>query len=109
MKKAPLYSRSRGRMGPPAAPTGPAASREALNATSAPNSAAFEVAAAAGPRVKRPSRLRAYAERHRLVVTAMLAALLVLGGALAGRALIATPVPLTQRDIDAAVRQSLEK
>jgi S1-C subfamily serine protease len=107
MKKAPLYSRSRQRVSLPSA--GTAAARGPVNAASSPSSAAFQAAAEAAPRVKRPSRLRAFGERHRTLVTAMLAALLVLGGGVAGRALVAPPVQITQRDIDAAVRQTLEK
>ena len=108
MKKAPLYSRSRQRVGPSLS-TGPAVPRDAVNATSSPNSAAYQVAAAVVPRTRKPSRLRAYADRHRVLVAAMLAVLLVLGGAVGGRALVAPPYQLTQKDIDAAVRHSLEK
>jgi S1-C subfamily serine protease len=109
MKKAPLYSRSRQRVGLSPS-TGSAARPGALGAASSPNSAAFQVAdEAAPPRVKRSSRLRGYAQRHRVLMAGMLAAFLVLSGGFAGRALVAPPVQLTQRDIDYAVRQSLEK
>jgi S1-C subfamily serine protease len=87
MSKVPLYSRSR-------RPVAPAAS--------------VEVAAAA-PAVKQPARWRAWLARHPGpawgVGGALLAALLILG------TLMARPAPhrITQDDIDAAVRESLEK
>src|SRR5262249_5981818 len=109
MKKAPLYSRSRQRIAPPALPSGAAAQRESVN--TAPSLGSPASGGTATPPLARrfASRMRGWTERHRLMAGAMLAALLVLGGAFADRALVAQPVPLTQRDIDAAVRQSLEK
>lgn len=90
MKKAPLYSRTRR---PPPATPGPAA--------------APSTAAAAPP--KPPGRLRRFAARHP-------APLWGLGGALVALAVVFGTLgikpgqrPLTQDDIDAAVRHTLEK
>ncbi len=47
--------------------------------------------------------------RHRIFAAALAAAMLVLAGGLADRALTAPAAALTQKDIDAAVRHSLEK
>jgi serine protease DegQ len=109
MKKAPLYSRSRQRSGLPASSTGPVGPRQALMAASSPNTAAPASPARITWRTRWQARWHASVERHRLAFTALLAALLVLGGGIAGRALVAPPVQITQKDIDAAVRQSLEK
>jgi S1-C subfamily serine protease len=103
MKKAPLYSRSRQRSVSPAPSVGPTVPPAAVIAASAPNPAK----PSAVSRLR--ARVHAMVDRHRILVTALLASLLVLGGGLAGRALVALPAPLTQKDIDAAVRQSLEK
>jgi hypothetical protein len=46
--------------------------------------------------------------RHRIVAAALAAAMLLLAGGLADRALTAPAAALTQKDIDAAVRHSLE-
>jgi S1-C subfamily serine protease len=106
MKKAPLYSRSRQRLGPPAEASVPVRSREPSTATSSPGSSA------PNPAPARPTRwhqLRERLARQRLAVATVAAAMLVLLGGVAGRALIPAPIILTQKDIDAAVRSSLEK
>src|SRR5436190_5610776 len=110
MKKAPLYSRSRHRSGAPTEVQGAARSRDASTATPSPTSpaaAAGEPVAAARP--TRRARWHAAASRHRLKLATLAAAMLVLLGGIGGRALVAPPIVLTQKDIDSAVRHSLEK
>ena len=110
MKKAPLYSRSRHRSGAPTEAQGAARSRDVSIATPSPTSSAAsagEPVAAARP--TRRARWHAAASRHRLKVATLAAAMLVLLGGIGGRALVAPPIVLTQKDIDNAVRHSLEK
>ena len=104
MKKAPLYSHSRQRSVPPARPTEKADQAPASNAAPSP-------AAPAGGSQPRPrlSRWQELLGRHRIFAAALAAAMLVLAGGLADRALTAPSATLTQKDIDAAVRHSLEK
>ena len=89
MRKAPLYSRS---------PRQAAALSPAVEAA--------PVVAPDAPAAAQPPRVRRF---RRTALAAMFGALLVLMGALAGRAFLPTTPPLTQRDIDASVRRSLEK
>lgn len=102
MKKAPLYSRSRQRAMPPArSPDDPAPEADAPQASAAAAPTALLPA--------RPSRLRGFFGRHRLVVATLSAVLLVAAGALGQRAMLAPPQVLTQKHIDMAVRSALEK
>jgi serine protease DegQ len=104
MKKAPLYSRSRQRSGVPMASTETAPAALPSTATSSPTPAD-----AATPAASKPSRWGAFVARHRMLAASLAAVALLLAGGVAGRALIAPPLQLTQKDIDAAVRHSLEK
>ena len=106
MKKAPLYSRSRQRSAFPVRTPGEADEAPALTAPSSPEVSSPE--ATPSPRPV-PSRWRRITAHHRIAAGAAAAAALVLAGGLADRALTATPTLLTQKDIDAAVRHSLEK
>lgn len=100
MRKAPLYSRSPRQVLPPA----PAARPDEPTPTAAAATAADSVTAAATPPPRRGARWRAR------LAWAGTAVLLVALGLLAGRAMApGGMVPLTQRDIDQAVRRSLEK
>ena len=113
MKKAPLYSRSRQRPGLPVRPAGAVPQRPASMATPSPTGATSAPASAAQetvpPASSRRSRWRAFVARHRVPFAATAAVMFMLVGGVAGRALITPPWQLTQKDIDAAVRQSLEK
>jgi len=104
MKKAPLYSRSRQRLGLPAQSTGAAQVREPVTATSSP----LPAPSADLPPTPRASRWRSLLARRRIVL-AFAAVLLLLAGGLGQRAMFALPAALTQDDIDAAVRRSFEK
>ena len=96
MKKAPLYSSSR----PPARGSEPPRASDSPPVPSPkPEST----------QPKRRSRLRAFVARHTGPVWALAGALLVAGGMLLQHARSPAGVDLTQRDIDAAVRSSLEK
>ncbi|WP_280152537.1 trypsin-like peptidase domain-containing protein [Piscinibacter sp. XHJ-5] len=106
MKKAPLYSRSRQRAGAPMPTTDTAAAARPSTATPSPTTSE---PAAPAPLAQRPSRWGAFVARHRMLVASCAAVALLLAGGVAGRALIAPPIQLTQKDIDAAVRHSLEK
>jgi S1-C subfamily serine protease len=99
MKKAPLYSRSPRRS--PARPEVAGDASEAMGA--AANAAPSERT------TRRPGRLRAFAQRHPAPLWALTGALLAL--LLMALALRLHPLApaITQADIDAAVRHSLEK
>lgn len=107
MKKAPLYSRSRQRSGATTPSTETSTAARPSTATSSP--AAVEQPTAPAAVARRPSRWGAFIARHRMLAASFAAVALLLAGGVAGRALIAPPVALTQKDIDAAVRHSLEK
>lgn len=104
MKRTPLYSRS-------------AASRAAVTAAPAtrePPAAAAEdeasdTAVPAGDTPKRPGRVRGFVQRHPAPFWVLAAFLLVLGGAAGHLALQPHATMLTQKDIDNAVKRSLEK
>ena len=96
MKKAPLYSSSR----PPAQGSEP----PRADGPSLPPSPPVGVA----PGTRR-SRLRAFVARHSGPAWALAGALLVAGGMLLQHGLSPSITELTQDDIDAAVRSSLEK
>jgi S1-C subfamily serine protease len=101
MKKAPLYSHSRQRSVSPVRAPGQDDAAAAVSA--APSSA---------PVAPSPSRLARWwrvIRLHRIAAGALAAAVLVLAGGLADRALTAPAFTLTQKDIDDAVRHSLEK
>jgi S1-C subfamily serine protease len=103
MKKAPLYSRSRQRSAATMASTETSAADGPSTATSSPAAGEHPPAP-----VARPRRGAARA-RHHVLAASFAAVALLLAGGLAGRSLIPSPVQLTQKDIDAAVRHSLEK
>jgi S1-C subfamily serine protease len=116
MKKAPLYSRSRERQSPSASSAAPA--RDAVTATPSPRrasppsvtpSAAPSTAPMSPPTVAvHRSRWRLFAQRR--VAWAFCAALvLLLAGGLLQHSMLAPPHVLTQKEIDSAVRHSLEK
>ena len=86
MKKAPLYSRSR-------------ASVSAVEAATAPVT----------PPPTRPSRLLAFAGRHERRLWAASVLLLVIGALLFNGAFGPKEAPLTIKQIDAAIRQSLDE
>ena len=96
MKKAPLYSSSR----PSAQGSEPPRASDSPPVHSAAPESALPT---------RRSRLRALVARHTGPVWALAGALLVAGGMLLQHARSPAGVDLTQRDIDAAVRSSLEK
>jgi len=98
MKKAPLYSRSSRRAAHAAAPvTAPATA-----AVTAPTTEPTEPA-------PRTTRMAAVADRHARVLWALVGALLALALMLGYNAWRPGQRVITQDDIDAAVRQSLEK
>ena len=99
MKKAPLYSRS-SRSTPPA---------PALEALPPPLSAVPPAATADAPPAGRMARLRTWAARHPAPLWAGAGALLASLAMLLGLSLQTRPHAITQDDIDAAVRHSLEK
>ena len=110
MKKAPLYSRSRQRSSLPARTTTRAAEgREPSTVTPSPSDPAAARPAPSTGAPSRRSRWNAFVDRHRMAMVALGAAMLVVLGGFGGRSLVGIPVALTQKDIDAAVRQSLEK
>ncbi|HEX6361695.1 MAG TPA: trypsin-like peptidase domain-containing protein [Albitalea sp.] len=111
MKKAPLYSRSRQRASQPARASGAGPAREAATAAPSPLVAptAAPEEAGAPPRRARRSRWRGFAQRHRALSTLLLAGMLLAAGGFAGRAWTDAPPQLTIKQIDAAVRESLEK
>lgn len=97
MRQAPLYSRSR--RAPAGAPT---------VAPGTPAVPAADVPPAAPPAVT-PSRWRGRFGRHERMLWGFCGAALVLGGVAGWQALNPAARALTQADIDAAVRHSLEK
>jgi serine protease DegQ len=103
MKKAPLYSRSRQRPLPSTRSPEEARATQPLTATSSPTPSEPPSVPA------RRSRWRGFAARHRMVVATLAAVLLVMAGAFGQRAMITPARALTQQQIDAAVRHSLEK
>jgi S1-C subfamily serine protease len=109
MRRAPLYSRSRLPAAvPPRAPDG----ADEPTLTSSATSAAPQAAAAEPVPVKAkkpPGRLRRFLQRHPRPVWAFVAALLVLSGMAGERLMQPQLIALTQKDIDRAVRHSLEK
>jgi S1-C subfamily serine protease len=100
MKKAPFYSRSRQRTGSPAPSEESARTRESLLAAPSPSP---ESAAAPSP------RWRGMPARRRKAAWALAAAMLLVLGGLMHEAMVAPPPAVTQRDIDQAVRHTLEK
>jgi serine protease DegQ len=105
MKKAPLYSRSRER------PLPSAQSSEDARAPAPPTAPDLDSPSPAGTRPTSPrsSRWRGFAARHRVLLAMLMAVALVTGGALAQRAITPPAPALTQKQLDAAVRHSLEK
>lgn len=96
MKKAPLYSRSRQRPLPSARSPEEGRAQEPLVAASSPTPA-------------EASRWRRLGPRQRIALVLLAAVLLIVAGALGQRAMFVAPQALTQKQIDAAVRHSLEK
>jgi S1-C subfamily serine protease len=106
MKKAPLYSRSRQRPGLQAPPRGAVQEQEPPMATLSPTEAPASTGTPPPPaRRSRWSRLFA----RRTWALSLAAVFLLMAGALAQRALVEQAPPLTAQQIDAVVRQSLEK
>ncbi len=110
MKKAPLYSRSprrdRAAVPPTAAAEGSAQAPSALAANQPPSPAG----AAAGPVASgRRARWKAFAARHAAPLWGLGGALLAIVVMLGVMRLHPGSHPVTQDDIDAAVRESLEK
>ncbi|WP_457330737.1 trypsin-like peptidase domain-containing protein [Rhizobacter sp. P5_C2] len=107
MRQAPLYSRSRrapaGAVS--AAPDAPASPVTAVAPSTDPATLPPPVAATAQP----PARWRRWFGRHERMLWGLSGAILVLGGVAAWQALNPGARALTQADIDAAVRHSLEK
>jgi S1-C subfamily serine protease len=109
MKRAPLYSRSRQRIGSPAQGNETAVSRQPFTVASSPGTESPAPQTMRPAPVKR-SRWRAFLARHRVPVWALSAVLLLFSGAAVQRAMLAPAAfVVTQKDIDLAVRQSLEK
>jgi serine protease DegQ len=102
MKKAPLYSRSRQRPFPTAQAAEDGRAPQPLSAASSPTPPL-------PPTPAKPSRWRPFAGRQRLLLAMLVAIALVMAGALAQRAMLDPPQALTQKQLDAAVRHSLEK
>ncbi len=104
MNKAPLYSRSPRR--PSARPAAASASADAAAAVAAATTAAVDATPTNG-------RLHAFSQRHAAplwaITGALLAFALVLGLALSSSLWRPGAHAITQDDIDAAVRESLEK
>jgi S1-C subfamily serine protease len=110
MKKAPLYSRSRQRLGLPAQSTGAAQARQPVNAAPSPTPGVDPGPAAdATPASTAPRSRWRWLPSWRVAYAAFAAVLLLLAGGVAQRAMFALPAALTQDDIDAAVRRSFEK
>ncbi len=108
MKKAPLYSRSR-RSDP--APEGAAAAADlsvpAPTGGANPSAATPVSAKSAGKSARPPGRFRRFFTRHPLPLWALAAAMLVFAGAGGQHLMFAPPAPITQDDIDRAVRYTL--
>ncbi|RQP26103.1 S1C family serine protease [Piscinibacter terrae] len=112
MKKAPLYSRSRHRLGSTTRPEVTVPARDPSTAPSSPPpTAAGPIPAATAPAAipTRRQRLHQFFTRHRAPLWAAVAVLLVFTGAGLQRAMLAPSRILTQEDIDNAVKQSLVK
>jgi S1-C subfamily serine protease len=112
MKKAPLYSRSRQRPGVATRPDSPLTDLPATRAVASGTTPSASDAVATDeppPRRRRFHRLRRILSRHRAPAWAAVAVLLIMSGGLAQRAMFAPPAPLTQDDIDRAVKQTLVK
>jgi serine protease DegQ len=103
MKKAPLYSRSRQRPLPSALSPEDGRAPQPLTAASSPIPADLPAAPV------KASRWRGFAGRHRILLAMLTAVALLMAGAFAQRALLVAPPALTQKQLDAAVRHSLEK
>jgi S1-C subfamily serine protease len=101
MRQAPLYSRSR------RAPAG--ASSLAPEAAVVPAAADVPPAGVALAATPPSSRWRGWFGRHERLLWGLSGAILVLGGVAGWQVLAPTARALTQADIDAAVRHSLEK
>jgi S1-C subfamily serine protease len=112
MSKTPLYSRSPRRPGAPALPTNPGAvpageaQSDPENAGGAPAGAPPGTLAA---RASRRQRLAAWRSRHAAPLWALGGALLAIGTMLVWQQLQPGQRVITQKDIDNAVRESLEK
>ena len=104
MKKAPLYSQSR----QPARRAEPPLAGDSPPPSTAPTASATPATPATPTPSTRRARLRALVARHTGPVWALGGALLVAGGMLLQHALSPAINELTQGDIDAAVRSSLE-
>jgi serine protease DegQ len=107
MRQAPLYSRSR------RAPAGAvSAAPETHLAPGVPPADAPPLATpatAAATTARPPTRWRSWFGRHERMLWGLSGAILVLGGVFAWQAINPAARALTQADIDAAVRHSLEK
>jgi len=109
MRQAPLYSRSRrAASGPVVAPAAEAAPLPP-DAAGPASPASPASPAAVAPGTLPPRRWRAWVRRQERVLWALSGALLVAGGLAAWQAMHPAGRALTQADIDAAVRHSLEK
>jgi S1-C subfamily serine protease len=110
MNKTPLYSRSSRRPALPPLPPGPAAaSGPPTQATAAAAAGQAGASAASGPPERRRDRLRRWATRRAAPLWALGGALLAVGVMSALLPLRPDPRVVTQKDIDHAVRASLEK
>jgi S1-C subfamily serine protease len=98
MRRTPLYSSAARPKSAEAPPAAPAAKPAAPAAVASPT-----------PPLKPPGRLRAFADRHQRVVLLLAGAAIALAAVFAQRTLQPPGQRLTQRDIDQAVRHSLEK
>lgn len=101
MRQAPLYSRSR------RAPVG--AVSAAPDTPPAPGATPADTPPAAAATARPPGRWRHWFGRHERMLWGLSGAILVLGGVVAWQAVNPAARALTQADIDAAVRHSLEK
>jgi S1-C subfamily serine protease len=108
MKKAPMYSRSP-RRDRALVPSAAAAEAAAPAAPLPPPSQAAQVGLPAPPPVGRRAAWKARAARHAAPLWGLGGALLAIAVMLGAMRLQAGNHPLTQDDIDAAVRESLEK
>lgn len=99
MRQAPLYSRSR---------RAPAGGAPSVAPSVAPEASAATVAAVI-PQAVTPARWRGWFGRHERLLWGVAGAVLVMGGVAGWQVLNPAARALTQADIDAAVRHSLEK
>ena len=104
MKKAPLYSRSR-RSDP--APEGAAAATDLSAAPSAGEASPSGAMPVSAKSARPPGRFRRFLNRHPRPLWALAATLLVFAGAGGQHLMFAPPAPITQDDIDRAVRYTL--